>query len=80
MTDMANLINKLELEKMVAKVLEDDMNECLEKTTAKVISELHDKVKANVAARMIALCQSDYNLMYMQDELNIRVQFKTGND
>lgn len=77
---MANLINKLELEKMVAKVLEDDMNECLEKTTAKVISELHDKVKANVAARMIALCQSDYNLMYMQDELNIRVQFKTGND
>ena len=77
---MATLINKLELEKIVAKVLEEDMNECLEKVTAKVVSELHDTVKANVAARMIALCRTDYDMRYMRDELSIRVQFNTGNN
>lgn len=72
---MGTLINNLELEKIVAKVIEDDMNESLEIVTAKVVSELRDTVRANVAARMIALCRSDYNMKYDKNELYIKVQF-----
>lgn len=72
---MGTLINNLELEKIVAKVIEDDMNESLEIVTAKVVSELQDTVRANVAARMIALCRSNYNMKYDKNELYIKVQF-----
>lgn len=75
---MANLINEKAIEECICKVLEEDMNECLERITKQVIDKMHDTVKANVAARMIALAQSDYSIEYMRNELRILVNFKTG--
>jgi len=75
--DMATLINNVELERIVSKVLEDDMNKCLDETVAKVISELHDRVRVKVAARMIALCSSDYNMEYLRNELRISVKINS---
>lgn len=75
---MATLINQEALEECICKVLEEDMNECLNRITKQVIDKMHDTVKANVAARLIALAQSDYSMEYMRNELRISVQFKTG--
>lgn len=76
---MANLINEEEIPKIILKVLEEDMNKSLEIITTKVIKELENTVRANVAARMIAMTQSDYSLKYDRNELCIRVKMETSN-
>lgn len=75
---MANLINEKAVEEAICKVLEEDMNECLDITTKKVIAELENKVRANVAARLIALVQSDYSMEYLSNELRIYVRMETN--
>lgn len=77
---MASYINNDEIQRQVLKVLKDDMNECLEATTNKVVADMKEKVRANVAARMIALIQSDYNMRYMQGELRIFVKIGENHD
>lgn len=76
---MAQLINEQEIPKIICKVLEEDMNECLDRITKQVVQDLEDKVRANVAARMIAMAQSDYSMEYMRNELRITVTMETKN-
>ena len=73
---MSNLITPESIEKLTAKVIQEDMNDALEIITQRVIAQMEDTVRANVAARMIALVRSDYNIRYDQRELLIRVKFR----
>ncbi len=75
---MSNLINQNEVHKLIAEVLEQDMNNTLEAVTNEVINKLKDTVKRNVAARMIALASSEYSLEYRSSELRIKVKLETN--
>ncbi len=75
---MAELINHKALEETVKRVLEEDMNKALEATTKKVVAELEETIRRNVAARMIAMAGSHYSMEYMRGELHIKV--KIGGD
>lgn len=76
---MAQIINHDVLKQTIAKVVEKDMNDALEAATKEVVVKLEEKIKRAVAARMIAMAGSHYNLEYMRNELHIRVKIG-GND
>ena len=71
---MATLINQIEVEKLTLQVLTEDMNKALDIATKKVVSELENTIRRNVAARMIAAVSSEYALEYFRNELRISVR------
>ena len=71
---MAKFINDETIKTLVEEVLAKDMNEVLEQVTDKVLAEVRTKVKEKVAARMIAVAGSEYNLYYQQHELVVKVK------
>ncbi len=71
---MSKYFNHDQLQKAVLEILSKDMNECLDATVDKVVADMKSKVRANVAARMIALVQSDYSMEYMRGELRVTVK------
>lgn len=74
---MPSLINAQAVETLITDVLKEDMNKCLEAVTKEVVAKLENQVRANVAARMIALAHSDYSMEYMHGELHIKVKMET---
>lgn len=74
---MATLINQAEIERLVLKTLQEDMDVALDRATDRVLKEMADTVRRNVAARMIALVSSEYNVEYNHDELRIRVRIES---
>tara|TARA_R110000851_G_C13101976_1_gene568679 strand:- start:3694 stop:3921 length:228 start_codon:yes stop_codon:yes gene_type:complete len=75
---MSQLINSKAVEELIKRTLEEDMNESLDKIVTEVTDRLKATVHANVAARMIALAQSDYSVEYMRHELRIVVKMETN--
>ena len=73
-----SLISPAAVEKMIAETLSVDMNKCLDKAVDDVIDKLKEQVRTKVAARMIALAKSDYNIVYMRNELIIKVKMETN--
>jgi predicted DNA binding CopG/RHH family protein len=71
---MAKLINEKEVEKLTLQVITEDMNKALDIATKKVISELENTIRRNVAARMIAAVSSEYAFEYFRNELRISVR------
>ena len=71
---MANFINQEALNKELKKLLEDDLNGILETTVEKVLTDFKGEIKRKVAARMISLLESDYNVMMNHGELRIMVK------
>lgn len=71
---MATLIDDETIQKYVLEVLTKDMTDTLDIVTDQVIERMKATVKANVAARMIALVQSDYSMQYDRHELIIKVK------
>lgn len=74
---MSTLVNHEHAEKIIIEVLQKDMNQCLDKIVDEAVDKLKDTVRANVAARMIALARSDYSMEYLRNELIIKVRLET---
>ena len=70
---MTNIVDKQALSRAITKTVNEDMNTALDQATDEVIQKLRAKVRRVVAVNMIALCQSDYSMEYMRDQLVIKV-------
>ena len=73
---MSTIINKTAIDKMVDAAIQDELNESLDYAVDKTIEAFKPKIRERIAAKVITLIQSDYNVEYMNNELKIGVRIK----
>ena len=67
-------INTAAARKLVADVVENDINELLDKLTEEVLEKAKARIRRNVALNVMSRLDHAYNAQYDRDELVIRVR------